>query len=35
VDLDEQTPSLWIELDEGTGPRRLTPLQLLDLLAGA
>ncbi|MBA2461121.1 MAG: hypothetical protein H0V45_05055 [Actinobacteria bacterium] len=35
VDMDEQTRSLRIELDEGAGPRRLTPLQLLELLAGA
>lgn len=33
LDTDEETRSLRIELHEGSGSRRLTPTQLLDLLA--
>ena len=33
IGMDEQTRSLRIELDEGSGPRRLTATQLLDVLA--
>lgn len=34
LDMDEQTRGLRIELEDAGEPRRLSPTQLLDLLAG-